>query len=428
MIETVLGKYPALRPTLATIMAGWCVLVSVDLILFLFISRSAFHSLELPIGAQLLLFSENITLLTALIFILGMLLSTGAIATERHASHGPRTSRIARLLIASLVWLALIVYGASWGLFWQTGSFVGKQVFLFLAPHPLQVFHWVDFDIAAVIVSVAGASAFLLTSAIPRWIAACLPTAQLKFIRIASWAMVGFAFGALLGIQYSQGGDREATKTGIVYARSRENISGPWSFAVAELVRQSNDSVAGLRLDATLRIAQRSLIPIDQYTAWARQKPHSKWNVVVLTVESLRADQLRAYGSNRDVMPALDQLAGEARVFLNSYTQSSHTNYATIVPLSSHYPLRSATMYSYPKNPTYPRVLIYDLLKALGYRTAIFSSSNENWSGMINYLDTGTLDRFIHAANSKKPTYLMIGDAGFAAMRVPLDLRGRAGR
>jgi phosphoglycerol transferase MdoB-like AlkP superfamily enzyme len=148
-------------------------------------------------------------------------------------------------------------------------------------------------------------------------------------------------------------------------------------------------------------------MPVDQYIAMARQQSHHPWNVVLMTVESLRADQLRAYGGSREIMPALDQLASEARVFLNSYTQSSHTNYATIVPLSSHYPLRSATMYSYPKNPTYPRVLIYDLLKALGYRTAIFSSSNENWSGMINFLDTGNLDRFIHAANSKKPTYLM---------------------
>jgi arylsulfatase A-like enzyme len=58
--------------------------------------------------------------------------------------------------------------------------------------------------------------------------------------------------------------------------------------------------------------------------------------------------------------------------------------------------------------------LIYDVLNVLGYRTAIFSSSNENWGGMINYLDTGKLNRFIHAANSKKPTYLMHGDAGFA--------------
>ena len=113
-------------------------------------------------------------------------------------------------------------------------------------------------------------------------------------------------------------------------------------------------------------------------------------------------------------MPAVETLTKDARVFLNTYTQSSHTNYAAITPLSSHYPLRSATAYTYPKNPTYPRVLIYDVLKAAGYHTAIFSSSNENWGGMINYLETGGLDRFIHAANSKRPTYLMQGDAAFA--------------
>ncbi len=415
MIETLLEKYSTLRPNLTAIMLAWCALVFLDFALFVFISRSAFHSQELPVGAQLLLFSESVTLLTFVTFVIGAALASGVIAVQRYCSHGPRTTWIIRLLGTSVVWLVLILYGASWSLFWQTGSFIGKQVLIFLAPHPLQVYHWVDFDIACAIVAIAGVSAFVLAVAIPRWVAAHSSTAQLKLMRIGSRAIVVFAIGALLGVVYSHGGDRKSTKAGIVYARIRENISGPWSFAFAEFVKQTSDSVTGQPLDKSFRISQRPLMPVDQYTALARQKPHHPWNVVLLTVESLRADQLRAYGGSREVMPALDQIASEARVFLNSYTQSSHTNYATIVPLSSHYPLRSATMYSYPKNPTYPRVLIYDLLKALGYRTAIFSSSNENWSGMINFLDTGNLDRFIHAANSKKPTYLMAGDAGFAA-------------
>ncbi|MGZ8433125.1 MAG: sulfatase-like hydrolase/transferase [Candidatus Binatia bacterium] len=396
-------------------MLAWGVLVILEFTLFVFISRSAFHSLELPLGAQLLLFSESVTLLTFVTFVIGAALTTGRLAIQRYFSPGPRTIWIIRLLGASLVWLVLILYGASWSLFWQTGSFIGKQVFIFLAPHPLQVFHWVDFDIAFAIVAVAGVGAFVLAVAIPRWVAAHASTARLPLIRIGGRVIVAFAIGALLGLVYSQGGDRKSTKAGIVYARLRENISGPWSFAFAEIFKQPSDSVTGLPLDKSFRISQRLLMPVDRYTVLARQKPHHQWNVVLLTVESLRADQLRAYGGSREVMPALDRLASEARVFLNSYTQSSHTNYATVVPLSSHYPLRSATMYSYPKNPTYPRVLIYDLLKALGYRTAIFSSSNENWSGMNNYLETGNLDRFIHAANSKMPTYLMAGDAGFAA-------------
>ena len=128
----------------------------------------------------------------------------------------------------------------------------------------------------------------------------------------------------------------------------------------------------------------------------------------------MRADQLRAYGATRDVMPATNGLASEARVFLNAYSQSSHTDYATVTPFSSHFPLRSRTSYTYPEKPSYPRVLIYDVLKALGYHTAIFSSSNEYWSGMINFIQTGNLDRLFHAATFKGPTYVMQGDAGFA--------------
>ena len=54
------------------------------------------------------------------------------------------------------------------------------------------------------------------------------------------------------------------------------------------------------------------------------------------------------------------------------------------------------------------------MLKALQYHTAIFSSSNEFWGGMINFLQTGNLDRFFHAANFKGPLLWMQGDAGFA--------------
>ena len=117
----------------------------------------------------------------------------------------------------------------------------------------------------------------------------------------------------------------------------------------------------------------------------------------MVQIESLRSDQLRAYGGTRDVMPAIDALARESRVFTNAYIQASHSNYAGLVPLSSQYPLRSPQMYQYPPDPTYPRVLIYDVLKALGYKTAIFSSQNERWGGMINFHRQNSLDRFFHA-------------------------------
>src|SRR4030095_4862178 len=63
----------------------------------------------------------------------------------------------------------------------------------------------------------------------------------------------------------------------------------------------------------------------------------------------------------------------------------------------SHYPLREATVHEYPTSPAYPRVLIFDVLKALGWKTAIFSSANETWNTMSNYYMTGGLDVYFHA-------------------------------
>ncbi len=112
-------------------------------------------------------------------------------------------------------------------------------------------------------------------------------------------------------------------------------------------------------------------------------------------------------------MPNVDQVAGESLVFTNAYTQASHSNYADMCPLSSHYPLRENGIHVYPRQPRYPRMLIYDLLKPFGYRTAVFSSQNENWGQMINYLSTGYLDRLLHAANYTGPTYICPEDVGF---------------
>lgn len=412
--ESLLDKSRSGRSSFAVLAVAWFVLAAVELTLHALISRSAFHSHDLPLGARLLLFCHSLSVLTAF-----LLLAVAAIMvatwTCRRLIPDAFTARFAaRVLLALPVWLLLILYGASWGLFWQTGSFIGSAVLAFMAPHPLQVFHWVDFDVAFSIAALAGVAAFGFVILLPRCIARQSAAAQHKLISFWKWA-VGFSvMGALLGVYYSHGDQRQSVRAAIVYTRNLENKSGPFPFVLADITKRVGDNSGELAIDKNFEILQRPIISLDQYKSLAEASKRQRWNVVVLTIESLRADQLRAYGGQRDVMPTLEALAGAGRVFLNTYTQASHTNYATITPLSSHYPLRSASEHPYPENPTYPRVLIYDVLKALGYRTAIFSSSNEYWGGMINYLETGHLDRFIHAANSKRPTYLMQGDTGFA--------------
>ena len=210
--------------------------------------------------------------------------------------------------------------------------------------------------------------------------------------------------GAFLGNLYSRGGERQFMRAGIIYSRNQDNRSGPFSYILADLTKLTGKASEDLPVENSFQISQRPVISVDQYNAMAEQKPHHQWNVVLLTVESLtRRSIARLWRRSRGHAGSRKTRERGARFLEHLHPVKPHQLRYDNVPLSSHYPLRSATMYAYPKNPTYPRVLIYDLLKAIGYRTAIFSSSNENWGGMNNYLETGNLDRFIHAANSKKP-------------------------
>ena len=403
------------RSTWASLALIWSVAAIIELALQALISRSALRSSDLPLGARFFLFCYSLTVLTFFLFLIGAALKFFLSSLNRLISARIASLRVAGWFQLLLVWLLLIFYAASWGLFWQTGSFIDSQVFIFLAPHPLQVIHWVDRDVAFVIILSASLASLALVHSIPQWTARQTQNFHANVLGIWSRAIGVCLLGTLLGHFYSTWDERQFTRAGIIYTRHKDINSGPLPYIVTDLKKTFIKTGDDLPVDSGIQIQQRPIISLEQYRAMVNQNHFRRWNVVLLIVESLRADQLRAYGGHRNVMPAVESLANDGRVFLNTYTQSSHTNYATIVPLSSHYPLRSATAYSYPENPTYPRVMLYDLLKTLGYHTAIFSSSNENWGGMVNYLDTGNLDRFIHAANSKRPTYVMQSDDGFAA-------------
>jgi len=249
---------------------------------------------------------------------------------------------------------------------------------------------------------------------LPRWMNRWQATIAQRFLQTCGAAVAFCLFWASIGELYSNRGEQRYLAAGIAYTTSRDESLSPLAHILAGLRRQFQKPSDELAASNTIQIVRRPLISMAQYVAGVDRRSVKPWNVIIIIVESLRADQLRVYGSGRDVMPAVDAMAHESRVFMNLHSQASHTNYAVLAPLSSQYPLRSATEYTYPKNLSYPRVLIYDILKALGYQTAIFSSSNENWAGMINYLQTGNLDRVFHASAFTGPINAMPGDTGFA--------------
>jgi len=405
-------KLPDLSGFALVIAAVCLAIAALELVLHIFIPGSPIRNPQLPIGARVFLLCYSLLVLSFFVAI-----SMGLVFLFRERwnpiiSLG-RTARWITGGVATFVtWFFLLLYAASWGLFWQTGSFMDSQAFLFLAPHPLQVLHWVDADLAVMLVALALGATGLIMIWLPRWIKGWPVRFQRRLVLAWCWMIGLCVLGSFLGKQYSNTDARQFMRTAILYNKIRDNTSGPFLHVLADIqkhIRYRPDE----RIKADdIRIIQRPIISMEKYLANAR--PTHRWNVIILVVESLRADQLRAYGGSRDVMPTVDDLSRDSRVFLNAYTHSSHTDYATVTPFSSHYPLRSKTSYVYPENPSYPRVLIYDVLKALRYHTAIFSSSNEFWGGMINFLQTGNIDRFFHAANFKGPSYVMQGDAGFA--------------
>ena len=399
-------------PTLAQLAALWFVFAAMEVALNALIPGSALRNEGLSRGARLGLVSYDLALLVVFVLVIGGPLTLLVRLGESGVRPGIRW--VIRGLLMVWAWVAVLLYGASWATFWNAGVFIDREAFIFMVPHPVQVFHWVYPPLAIGILAATLLVGVGVSEGLPRWVARRRPAWQ-RHLALAVGGAVGVCLvGALLSeLMYGWGGI-EAAPSETPYAVNRDDRSGPFAHALAGLRRSVWSPPEQQVVKGNIKVSRRPIISMEQYLAGVARDRVKPWNVIILLIESLRSDQLRVYGGSRDVMPTLDALARESRVFTNAYIQASHSNYEDLVPLSSHYPLRSIEVYEYPKNPTYPRMLIYDVLKPLGYQTAIFSSQNENWGGMINYLQTGNLDRVFHAETFGGPTYTPWADTGFA--------------
>jgi arylsulfatase A-like enzyme len=90
-------------------------------------------------------------------------------------------------------------------------------------------------------------------------------------------------------------------------------------------------------------------------------------DVLLITVDALRTDRLRAYGGS-GLTPAIDALAAQSAVFQRAYTPTPHTSYAIASLFTGKFmqPLLSLAE-TRGEHPTLPQ-----LLRHHGYRTAAF--------------------------------------------------------
>jgi arylsulfatase A-like enzyme len=374
--------------------AAWLLLGVFELALTLLIPAPTLLSGPLTPGARVTLAAFGLVMLLVGMSAMGLIL---------------RPLRRVRFAGAIVIWIAAVLYVASWGTFWNTGTFLDREAFAFLAPQPIQTFHWVYPPLALGLLALTFVLTWVIGVAVPRWVERRGPETGRRIVQIATVT-------AALCVAVAAGGhflyDTQSGNAGPLVHVLRD-VERRW-LALSFVEGPSASSPSASAGGTTMRVVRRPVIGMDEYLVSVDSNRVRRLNVVMVQVESLRSDQLRAYGGTRDVMPTLDALAREGRVFTRAYVQASHSNYADLVPLSSHYPLRTREMYTFPPNPPYPRVLIYDVLTSLGYRAAIFSSQNENWGGMINYHRPSSLDRFFHAETFGGPTYTPWEDIGFA--------------
>jgi arylsulfatase A-like enzyme len=93
------------------------------------------------------------------------------------------------------------------------------------------------------------------------------------------------------------------------------------------------------------------------------------WNVLLLTIDTLRADHLGAYGYAKETSPHIDALARESTVFDQAYTFWPKTRGSFVMMMTGRRPSQNGYGKTHPVllgfNPT-----LAGVLKAAGYRTA----------------------------------------------------------
>ena len=133
-------------------------------------------------------------------------------------------------------------------------------------------------------------------------------------------------------------------------------------------------------------VAVVGLILLSFSVAGAASKP----NLVLITLDSARADRMGFLGAKGGATPNLDRVAGESMIFEHAYAQAPDAVVSSATILSGAYPQSTGmSAIGGTLSPALP--YLPDLLKAQGYRTAAFVGSIDldPWNGRAQGFDRG---------------------------------------
>ena len=307
-----------------------------------------------------------------------------------YRDHRPRIQQLIKWIDFLVLLLIFLFYVSSWIHFRLFGAFLGVESVKMFLVLPGQITEHAN-SLAFVQISVGLAAVVSLTV-----LAVYLSRAKhsaLRLVDISSAAVLGIL--VCFNILYSLNLDNHNP----LYAKL-SLYSGPLNYIAWEPFSWTASKYS-VPDTLNLHFHQSHLISVPEYLKQIDKDKFKRYNVLLLVVESLRPDVFTTLGGKRNIMPFVDDFSKKGVAFSKAYSQSSHSNYSDVSIVSGQYPLRSTHPYYYPEQIPFPRTMLQDILKPMGYKTAIFSSQNEQWGGMLNYINTGNFDKIVHAGNLK---------------------------
>ncbi len=413
----------------------WLLLAVVDTALLFSVAGTVASEARLPGMARIALFATELILLGGVVVVV---FGPTAMWLQRWGPIRKRNVLFAVVVVApplAFIWLVLFLFGVSWGSFRTTSRFLDLEAFRLWAANPVQMVQHVaqtelPLLVVVLIITLCGALFFV---AMAIWSSTTNHLHVIRRLSLVTACCLLACFGCALAGHLRFAADPKPVSDvesgavalrGEVYRIVRADRCGPVVHAIAA-ERRGDWTAREIESAGAMHLIRRKQVSMDQYLDMIEPNGVRDFNVIVILLESLRPDQLRSYGGPREVMPALDRQASASRIFSKAYCQANNSFAGDPCALSGQYPVRERGMHIYPVDPPYPRVLIWDVLKALGYRTAIISSQNEGWGRMIDFFDTGNLDTIFHAETAPESTYVESQDSAFAAWIKETEMAGK---
>jgi arylsulfatase A-like enzyme len=322
-------------------------------------------------------------------------------AILRATSAWPAWLAVALRGLTVLAGTALVmVYLASWALYFQAGRFLGYEGIEFVLINVREVWlHLVmtrprDLWIVGLlgVLVLAGAPFLLARMARTGWSAPDAP--RTRSVRRIIWCSL-LLVALLLYLPSQMHG---FVRPGIVLDALKYRVN-PGITLVASAVEALADESIMPCLDTT------ELTPLSE-SDYRAPSPSAtnRPSVVFVAIESMRHDVVHLRHQDREVMPNYNKLAREGLHLTRAYAVSTHSDYADPPIVSSLYPLWTRRHHYYQTTDAWPRTRLYDLLKPEGYATAIISSENEEWGGKSKFYASPGLDWLYDAQRSTAPT------------------------